>query len=265
MRHLLPLVLGLVLLASVSRGNPAATTQPARSARNALLILPFLVRGDAKYNWISTGLQQELATALAPNLRGPATAPSDAPAVNDASQAIAAGRRFDATVVLFGQAQVMGQETRLSGSVVEVPTGRALGSLNQTGPTDHFFSLEDALAKQALGQLPTEVLNFRGIAASRQLNPPRVIQLPGDAPTEGINNGPIDGGPSVANSAYQLAPPPGYATPYSPNAGTYPWRFSTPYSHLFTYDFDPDPFLPGYPGFYPWQHHRRGDGRPGRR
>jgi hypothetical protein len=146
--------------------------------------------------------------------------------------------------VAFGQAQVLDNQVRLTGQILDVASGKSLGNLAQTGPISDLFKLEDGLAKQVIDALPDEFLNLRGLTSVHQTTaPPRIIQLPGDTQTPLLNNGPIDGGPSVVyGPSTSLSP--GYPPPYSPNAGTYPWRFTSPYSHLFTYDYDPDPFLP---------------------
>jgi TolB-like protein len=224
-------------------------TQPSRREPPNILILPFTPPAEAKYQWIGKGVQQDLASALAPNLRGRALAPASAGPAADAAAALKLGREAGAEAVLFGQAQVLNDQVRLTGQIIEVPSGKSLESLKQSGPVTDLFKLEDALTQQAIAGLPESFLNLRGLTSSRRMiNPPRVIQLPGDVQTPWPNNSPIDGGPNV-NFIPSTPLPPGYPPPYSAYAGSYPWRFTYPYSHLFSYDYDPDPFLPIYGGF----------------
>ncbi|HEY2586134.1 MAG TPA: hypothetical protein VGI81_10265 [Tepidisphaeraceae bacterium] len=214
-----------------------------------MLILPFFAPSEAKFKSFGADIQQDLATAIAPDLRGHALAPTTAPAALDDSAALAAGRDAEAAVVVFGRVQVNADEIRITGQVLDVGLEKPLGNLRVTGPADHLFELEDALGPQLAAALPAALLNLRGLATARRTMPPRVIYLPGDAATTLNPQGPIDGG-----YAGTIPPPaplvaPGGPPPYSPYASSYPYRFKAPYAHLFSYDYDPDPFLPLYP---PW-------------
>ena len=201
---------------------------------------------------------------VAPNLRGRAIAPTTAPAAADESSALATARELKAAAVVFGQAQLMGKQIRLTGQVLDVVTGKSLGSMKATGPIDDLFRLEDTLAQQTLDALPDSVLNLRGIAQAREATPPRIVYLPGDTQTTPLSNGPIDGGSFPASVfPYQSPPAPGSPPPYSPYAGSYPYRFYYPYAHLFNDEDDLNPFLPPYTGFGHW--HRGAAGHPERR
>lgn len=238
--------------------EPAPATQPAASETPTVLVLPFAPPNDPTYQWMSASLQQDIASALAANLRGRAVAPTTAPAVADSTAAIEAARPSKASAVVFGQIQIMGKEFRVTGQVLDASTGKSFGSIKKTGPVDQLFRLEDELGPQILSALPTEFLNLRGIQQAREVERPKIITLPGDTQTPLLNNGPLDQeGPSTAyGNPTPLAP--AYGPPYSPDAGSYPYRFPYPYSHLFSYDYDPDPFLPLYGGW-------RGFGDDGRR
>jgi TolB-like protein len=232
------------------------TTQPANAAPaegqpKAVLVLPFTAPSDPKYKDTGRAIQQDLANAMAGDLRGRVNAPTTAAPAADAQAALAAARDADAAAVVFGQVQVNEDEIRLTGQVLDAGTGKSLGSLKQSGPIDTLFHLEDELAPEAVAALPQPLLNLRGLLSARQSTRPQIIYLPGDAPTPQPAQGPIDGGYAGPFPPYTLPPPPGGSPPYSPNAGSYPYRFIAPYAHLFSYDFDPDPFLPIYGGFYP--------------
>lgn len=245
--------------------QPVPKTASAASEPKPVLILPFAPPSDVKLKDAGRELQQDLANAIAADLRGRVVAsPTAAPASN-ADAALAQGRNMNAGAVIFGQVQVNGEEVRLTGQVLDVNSGKSLGTLKQSGPIENLFHLEDALMPQVVAALPEQLLNLRGLLSTGQSAHPQIIYLPGDAPTPtaAISNAPIDGGYAGPVSPYALPLPPGGSPPYSPNAGSYPYRFSAPYAHLFSYDYDPDPFLPLYGGFYsPDRFGARGSGHP---
>jgi len=254
MRHVICIwcVAAIVGFSATLQASP--TTRPNAAEPPMVLLLPFVPPADGTSQWIGKSVQQDLAAALAPNLRGRAIAPTTAPAAADESSALATAPELNAAVVVFGQAQLMGKQIRLTGQVVDVATGKSLGNMKATGPIDDLFRLEDTLAQQTLDAMPQSVLNLGGIAQARQANPPRIIYLPGDTQTTPLSNGPIDGGAYPASSfSYLLPPAPGSPPPYSPYAGSYPYRFYYPYAHLLNGDEDFNPFLPPYTGFGYWR------------
>lgn len=251
MRPLILWGIGLALVMACGRAQAAEPdTRPAAQPPDAVLILPFVVPGDAKFKSVGADIQQDLATAIGPNLRGRALAPTTAPAAADEQSALAAARDAHAAAVVFGRVQANADEVRITGQVLDVGIEKPLGNLKVTGSADHLFELEDALAPQVAAALPTALLNFRGLAMTSRINPPRVIYLPGDSATSTNPNAPIDGGyaGTIPPPAPMVAP--GGPPPYSPYAGSYPYRFRAPYASLFSYDYDPDPFLPLYG---PWR------------
>jgi TolB-like protein len=270
MRRLICLLCVVVFCDLHTHAQSAPTTQPATSGAVAmanepkpLLILPFRPPSDAKLKDVGRDVQQDLANAISADLRGRAIAPPDAQPASDAEAALAKGRQLNAGAVIFGQVQTNDQEVRLSGQVLDVQSGKSIGTLTQTGPVANLFRLEDGLMPQVLAALPEGLLNLHGLLANGPAHRPRVIELPSDAstPSAGFSNAPIDGGYSAAVPPYVLPPAPGGTPPASPYAGSYPYRFYAPYSHLFSYDYDPDPFLPLYPGFFPDRFGPRGAGQ----
>lgn len=251
MRHTNVFVIAVLFVAACAHAQSAPQTQPAPAATQpgAVLILPFAAPADEKFGPLGGGIQQDLAGAIGPNLRGRAIASAGAAPAPDASAAIAAARDAHASAVVFGRVRVNANEVRLTGEVLDAATGKSMGELKATGPADQIFRLEDDLVPQVIAALPADLLNIRGLTSARQSAPPmRIIQLPGDAPLAPLANGPIDGG--YAGPLPPAAPlvPPGGPPPYSPYAGSYPYRFAAPYAQLFTYDYDPDPFLPLFGG-----------------
>lgn len=238
---------GPALVQSTASTQPDVNVAPASEPR-PLLILPFGAPSDGQFKDSGRGIQQDLGNAIAPVLRGRMLAPPAASPAADAAEALAAARKAQASAVIFGLAQVNGEQIRISGQVLEVASGKSLGSLKQTGPIASLFQLEDGLLPQVLHALPQSLLNLRGLLSSEPRQATRIINLPGDAPTSDWPSGPIDGGYAGPIAPYVLPPAPGGPPPYSPLAGSYPYRFTAPYAHLFSYDFDPDPFLPIYGG-----------------
>jgi TolB-like protein len=258
MRHAICFLCVVILFSLHARAQSAPATQPAATQAAAneprpVLILPFQPPSDAKLKDVGRDIQQDLANAMSADLRGRAIAPPDAQPASDAEAALAKGRQLNAGAVIFGQVQTNNDEVRLSGQVLDVQSGKAIGTLKQTGPIASLFRLEDGLMPQVLAALPEGLLNLHGLLANGPAHRPQVIQLPSDAstPSAALSNEPIDGGFNVAVAPYVLPPAPGGTPPASPYAGSYPYRFYAPYSHLFSYDYDPDPFLPLYPGFFP--------------
>lgn len=265
MRRALIFISIVVLFTLQLSGQTAPTSQPASNpsaakAPKPVLILPFVSPPDAKYKEMGRDIQQDLANAIAADLRGQVSAPASTAPAADAAAALAVGRETDSSAVLFGRAQVNNGQVRLAGQVLDVSSGKTLGSLNQSGPVQDLFHLEDELTQQVVADLPEGLLNLRGLLSARPITRPQVIYLPSDAPMPDYSR-PIDGGYAGPVAPYVLPPAPGGPPPYSPDAGSYPSRFMAPYAHLFSYDYDPDPFLP-LPvyggGFFPDRFGRRG-------
>jgi TolB-like protein len=246
-----------------SQPTTSEASEASQSEPKPVLILPFVMPSNARFKDAGQSIQQDLANAISPELRGRMVAPPTARPADDAAAALASGREMHAAAVVFGRAQVNGDQIRLSGQVFDVESGKSLGSLKESGRAEELFRLEDELLPQVVAALPEPLLNLRGLLTTRQSQPPRIIYLPGDVATRALSNGPIDGGyPGPISSPYVLPPPPGGPPPYSPTAGAYPYRFYSPYSQLFSYDYDPDPFLPIYGGFDSDRFAARGGQRP---
>ena len=268
MRRALIFISIVVLFTLQLSGQTAATSQPASNPSTAalpkpVLVLPFVSPPDAKYKEMGRDIQQDLANAIAADLRGQVNAPASAAPAADAAAALAVGRETNSSAVIIGRAQVNNGEARLAGQVLDVSSGKTFGSLSQSGPIENLFHLEDDLTQQVVADLPEGLLNLRGLLSTRPKARPQIIYLPSDAPTPDYSR-PIDGGYAGPVAPYTLPPAPGGPPPYSPDAGSYPYRFTAPYAHLFSYDYDPDPFLPlpVYGGFFPDRFGRRGVDHP---
>ena len=245
MRHL-PFVLVIVLgWGRILAAIDAPTTRPA----GTVLVLPFVPPAGQNYDWIGKGIQQNLIAELSPNLKTTAISPGDLPATDDPATALKTARDHHAVVVIFGATQLLDKQIRITGQVLDVASGKLLGTLKSTGSLDNLFRLEDAMAGQGLQALPRTMLNLRGLAAAERGARPQIIELPGDQPAPP----PIYGNssaysPMFAPQPYATLEPP--APPLSPYALSYPYRFYYPYYHLFSYgDGFRDGFFPFAFGF----------------
>lgn len=134
-----------VLLAIIC---PAIAAEPAARPTQVLL-LPFSPVNQAEA-WIGQAVQQNLLNELGrTTLISPFTPPSPPePAVADIAAAQKAARNTDASYVVFGSYHVAEVGVRFTGQVLEVNTGRLVGSARATGPMRDLFALEDELAAQ---------------------------------------------------------------------------------------------------------------------
>jgi TolB-like protein len=138
----------------VTSGAPA--TQPAGTLQvndtPKVLVLPFeqLGKTPAGYEWVGPAIQQNLVAELTrtPRPLDPITGTAAAP-VYAQRPAIEAGRAAGARYVAYGVFQIFDQNLRLTGEVIDVATGKAVGSLKSTGTVRDLFAMEDTIATQA--------------------------------------------------------------------------------------------------------------------
>lgn len=258
----------LLVLANCHFAAAAPATQPVRSESRTLLVLPFTPPAGG-LDWIGKAVQQDLSAGLASKVRGRVIAPSAAAPPADADAALKAARDVGASVVVLGQAQVLQEQVRLSGQVLDVASGKPYGSLKATGTVENLFQLEDALAAQISGELPRIMVALKGVAAANQSELPYRVygSRAGELATEELPAGELSDG-AFLSPVY--APPTPYAVPetapppyYSPYMGSYPYSFYYPYAGLFTYGAAPDWFfiVPGG-RFGHHQHFDQDDFRP---
>jgi len=254
MRRALLCLSAVVLFAPCYAAAAVPATQPAADELRAVLVLPFASPAGG-LDWIGKGAQQDLSASLAEKVRGRVLAPASAPPAADAEAAIKTARDLGASVVVFGQAQVLKEQVRLSGQVLDVASGKAYGSLRATGTIDDLFQLEDALAGQISAVLPRAMLTLRGLTAANRSGLGRLTYgqratepPPAELPTGELSNGsflsPVYAPPASYGVPETFSPPP-YESPYM---GSYPYSFYYPYAPLFTYGAAPDWFfiVPGF-------------------
>ncbi|HEX3357035.1 MAG TPA: hypothetical protein VHS31_08700, partial [Tepidisphaeraceae bacterium] len=127
---------------------------PARVEAGSILVLPFAQTMGANYPWMSLALQQDLQLELSRSSRAKVEAPSAMVATADKNAAVKAGLDSHATLVVYGQYQVTGDQIHISGSVIDVATAKPTGVFAATGSVNNVFPLEDSIAGQVLRELP---------------------------------------------------------------------------------------------------------------
>jgi TolB-like protein len=162
MRHSLK-CLPAGLIAALSCAAEAAPTSqpvaaPAFPANPVILVLPIAAPPQGGRDWIGRSIQQDLVADLTQVSRARVIAPASAPPAADEQSALAAARDAGAGFVIYGQSQASGNQMRVTGQLLEVPTGKPLAALKATAPVEDLFPLEDSLAAQAAHALPAPLL-----------------------------------------------------------------------------------------------------------
>jgi tetratricopeptide (TPR) repeat protein len=116
------------------------------------------ITGDAADEWIGQGIAESLTADFA-KIGGLTVIPrehafdlqrnmavSGRPA--DDRQALDLGRRLGATFVVAGAYQRLRERVRITGQVVEVPTGRSAATVKLDGTIDQIFDLQDQLVQE---------------------------------------------------------------------------------------------------------------------
>ncbi len=162
---------GVVVLAQTVTGGSA--DEIARVA-----VVPFTnISGQPDDEWIGAGIAESIRADLVGE-------PSTVTVGQDVRQATAdllvAGRRLDATRVVGGSYQRVGDQLRITARVVDVQTGAVISSLRIDGTISELFSLQDRIAV-GLGLtsgMPDDPGNAPRTATAR----PGVITPPPSAP-----------------------------------------------------------------------------------
>lgn len=228
------------------------TTKPATTEPAPVLVLPFAPPAAAQYQWIGRGVQQDLLADLTPHVNGPVAAPDDAAPASDSASALQAGRNRRASIVVFGSAQSVGDQLRLTGQVVDVASGKPLAGLKATGTVPSIFRLEDALAAQVIRAVPQRLLTRQSLGMLRRDSAPATFATAPQGGTSYLGGPPVAVSPMqpleapldysvpmVVNSPYVAWP--GYSVPRGPNPRAYPPSYYRPY--LSSYYYGPDFFL----------------------
>ena len=215
----LVLVIGGISCVPAWAAGPA--TQPSEVGK--ILVLPFTpVNKTDSQPWLGRSVQQSLVADL--TMIAPDHAFASEAEANDPDAAVAAGKKADARYVVFGTFTTVHSDVRLTGQVMDVATGKAVGGLKATGPVDDIFVLEDGLARQIKSRL-------------------------GLTPSRGSSSGTAEATepePMAPLRSEQAPPADQYAQTYAPPApdyNTYNYYYTTSPDYGYGYDY---PYW-GYP------------------
>jgi TolB-like protein len=204
---------------------PAQPPQAPEATYSSVLVLPFTPIASGS-EWMGKGIQEDLATELVRQSRLAVVTPADAPAAADADAAAKLGRDRGASLVAFGSFQILDDDVRINGQVIESGTGKAVAGLKVTGPRRDLFHMEDSLASQAVAALPPTAIRvgFGQYAASASDAAPATSSPTAATPAYTVV--PYDqGGPYLGStSPTYAAPADSYDSDYPPYAtSAYPW------------------------------------------
>src|SRR5215469_8448306 len=114
-------VLGLLGVVGLLTANLAAqTSDPVTKAGGTILVFPFEMAPGATGQWIGRGAQQDLMTDLTQATLARIKAPAEPFPARDAASALNQARDLHASIVVFGQAQVVDLNVRLTGQILDV-------------------------------------------------------------------------------------------------------------------------------------------------
>jgi TolB-like protein len=134
--------------------TPPATAPAAVVARAnpRVEVFPFVsVSQPGQADWIGRGIQESLQSEVS---RTGATLliPGKAPAPTDDVIEIARQNKADLAVV--GTYQIVGDNVRVTGHVIDAASNATVGGFAATGPQKNLFGIEDALGEQLRRLLP---------------------------------------------------------------------------------------------------------------
>jgi TolB-like protein len=165
----------VVLVSALAFADAPPTTAPAAAVRGVprVEIFPFtaISAQPSQTAWIGRGVQESLQSEVA-HTGATLLIPVHAPGAND--DAITAARQNNADLAVIGTYQMVGDDVRVNGHVVNVSSNDTVGSFSATGPEKSLFSIEDALGDQLRRLLPAAPMSQQASAAQ----PPAAPQPP---------------------------------------------------------------------------------------
>jgi TolB-like protein len=167
----------------------AQRSDPAPGSSGTILVFPFEIAPGSTAQWIGRGAQQDLMTDLTQATRAQIKGPVEPFPAPDATTALKRAHELNATVVIFGQAQVVDLNVRLTGQVLNAGSGKVLGAIKVTGPLSELFPLEDALAREVFAALPQDLLKPEVLQYLHDTSGP--MQPPADVSPDPIQVTPI--------------------------------------------------------------------------
>jgi len=226
---------------SAANVQQAPETMRQAAAAATILVLPFAPLTSQDHDWISKGVQQDLAADLIRSSRLRVLAPSNAAPAGDSNAGLKAGRDAKASFVVFGHYQVSDSQLRVTGQVLETGVGQHLGALKSTGMLRDLFNVEDSLTAQVLSSLPRQLVSREPTEPDEG---PNYVYHPHDQFPAGAAS-PDQGAPP--DTAQSNAPSTPYSSSdYSGYPGSY---YSYPQSYYYA---GPDYGDYGYNYYYPY-------------
>ncbi len=135
--------------------QPAAV-QAATSNRPKVQVFAFAAVGDpGKDNWIGRGIQENLQTEVQSTGALLLMTPK-MPEVG--ADLVEAAKQNGANLVVTGSYQIVDDQIRVNGHLIDVGNGNSVGSFSSTGPHKDLFKIEDAVGEQLRRLLPLPAL-----------------------------------------------------------------------------------------------------------
>ncbi len=191
--HFLPAVVLFCVICEGLAAGEQPSTPPDRIA-----VIPFAnITGDPADNWIGIGIAETITVELERATSQTVIRINDDRLPNDGTQeaVVTAGRALNVRWIVSGSYQRMGEQLRLTGRLIESPSGDVLRSARIDGRLDELFALQD----QLVAELRTGFAPQQDRMAERERTAARSTSINRDPQTSPL-------GPSVAANTNQTAP-----------------------------------------------------------
>ena len=144
---------------ATAQTRPAVTVagSSGEASGPVLLTLPIAAPASGNMAGVPQSIQQDLVADLTTLTGARVIAPAGAQPATDEQAALDQAHQNNAEFVVWGQAQVSGNQMRVTGQLLRVSDSHVLAGLKATAPTDNLFPLEDSLAAQVARALPPPI------------------------------------------------------------------------------------------------------------
>ena len=141
-----------IVLASLSLPLMAGAVPPATQPTPRVEIFAFTpIAKPTDGDWVGRGIQENLQSDVSHTGATLVLPPQAMPGSDDA---INSAKQNHADLAVIGTYQVLGDQIRVNGNIVDVATNASLGGFSATGLRSDLFKVEDALGEQLRGLLP---------------------------------------------------------------------------------------------------------------
>lgn len=229
------IVIALLMSLASASAQTAPVTPPATGTK-ALVLLFEGLGTQASEQFIGKTLQQGVVADLSRSSLQ-ASASDKSALANDA--AIQLGREASARYVVSGSYQVVNNEVRINGQVLDVISGNSLGGLKATGNVRDLFALEDTVAEQAKYAIAPPSATTRPAPVAFNPQPPISIQVNSPVTTT-IDQTATPQPDRMQPQPYASGYPYGY--PYGSGYG-YGYPYGNPYGYGLPYGYFPGGYV----------------------